>query len=74
MVNLSVDQPIVVNGEVVKEKKTVRSGDIIMIMNHQLRWDTKAELRRRTAALTKSARKEAKHRVIRTARRLTIHK
>lgn len=72
--NLSQDHPVLINGETVIDKKTIRSGDVITIMSHQLRWDTKAELRRRTAALTKSARKEAKHRVIRTAKRLTIHK
>lgn len=72
--NLSNAHPISVNGEVVEDKKTIKSGDVIAIMGHQLRWDTKAELRRRTAALSKSARKEAKYSVIRTAKRLTIHK
>lgn len=72
--NLSEDNPILINGEEVINKKTLKSGDIISVMNHQLRWETKAEVRRRTAALTKSARKEAKHRVIRTKHRLTVHK
>lgn len=56
------------------DKRIIKSGDVIAIKSHSLRWDLKSELRRRTAALTKSARKEAKHRVIRTTKRLTIHK
>ncbi len=72
--NLSKDNPIKINDETVEDKKLLKSGDIISVMGHQLRWDTKSELRRRTAALTKSARKEAKHKVIRTTKRLTIHK
>ncbi|KAG5672655.1 hypothetical protein PVAND_002767 [Polypedilum vanderplanki] len=66
-------QTITVNESVITKKGLLKSGDIIEVMGTKMRWESNADLKRRTAHMTKSARKEYKHKYIKSNKRITIH-
>ena len=45
--NFSKEMPVKVNDEIVESRKELKSGDIISILGSSMRWESKAEARRK---------------------------
>jgi 23S rRNA-/tRNA-specific pseudouridylate synthase len=92
--NFSKEQCILVNGEEVDKKRVLNSGDIISLMGSKMRWESKAEARRKlkficitkkfkwffllnsglTQLMSRSERKAKAGKILKTKKRITIHK
>lgn len=44
--NFSAEHPVVVNNEAVEVKRALKSGDVIDLLGHKMRWETKADAKR----------------------------
>lgn len=44
--NISPKYPVQLNNEILEDKKVLKSGDIINVLNQNMRWETKAEAKR----------------------------
>jgi len=71
--NLFSEKAVLVNNEKVPGKRQLKSGDVIDLLGKKMRWESKAEARRRNSMLT-GAERQAKKTLIKTSRRITIRK
>ncbi|CAO1435344.1 unnamed protein product [Diamesa tonsa] len=73
--NLSVQNPITVNDEIVTTKRILKSGDVIGVLGKKFRWENKLDAKRKSAESlpgVKKSRKSIYTNCIATQRRITI--